>query len=97
MGLREKGVFVFGGVVDKGVRADLCQLITAPDTLEKDFSNSTSLVTFLSFLIKKVESSAKAAFDNVPLGVSMPSISTLAAAKRGSKARTKSKGAIGSP
>ena len=56
-----------------------------------------SLVTFLSFRMKKVESSAKAALVRVPLGVSMPSISALDAARRGSRARTKSRGAIGSP
>src|SRR5207244_11629030 len=92
-----KGVLVLGGEVDRGVSADLCQFMTAPDTSEKFLSNSTSLVTFLSSLMKNVESSVKAALLSVPLGVSMPSISVLAATKSGSNARTKSRGVIGSP
>src|SRR5580765_458221 len=92
-----KGVLVLGGEVDRGVSADLCQFMTAPDTSEKFLSNSTSLSTFLSSLMKNVESSAKAALLSVPLGVSMPSISVLAATKSSSSAKTKSRGAIGSP
>ena len=97
MGVIVNGEFCEGGELERGVSADFLQLTIAPDVSEYNWRSVTSLFTFLSSLMKKVESSANAVLVRVPFGVSTPSISALAAAKRGSSASTKSKGAIGSP
>ena len=97
VGVSVKGVFCKGVELERGVSADFLQFTIAPETSEYNWRRVISLRTFLSSLMKNVESSAKAVLVRVPLGVSTPSISTLAAAKSGSNARTKSRGAIGSP
>src|SRR5437016_10714091 len=96
-GLVSKGVFCMGGELESGVKADFPQLTTAPETFEYCCKSVINFVTFLSSRMKKVESSANAAFLRVPLGVSTPSTSALAAASKGSSAMMNSSGAIGSP